>query len=208
MSLSYWDHTYVQWLYQYLLSEIGNDIGVSALMGNLYAESGICPFRCEGDYTFPYNGSYSETISTIRNLSDYDFQHYHYPGTSSSQVGYSLAQWTTYSRKSNYYNYCTQSLLGDGTKSAEFLVQELQTGYSSTWNQLVNATSIRTASDYVLVHFEAPADQSESVKQYRAYLSSEIYDEFSGLPPIPVGSPLDILILKKVIDRNYKRIYT
>ena len=201
MSLSYWDHTYVQWLYQYLLSEIGNDIGVSALMGNLYAESGICPFRCEGDFSTNYSGSYTATMDIIRGLSDYDFQHYHYPGTSSSQVGYSLAQWTTYSRKSNYYNYCTQSLLGDGTKSAEFLIQELQNSYPSVWSRLTNAISLRIASDYVLVHYEAPADQSEQVKRLRAYYGQEIYDEFSGLPPIPVRS-LPIWLLKKLADNN------
>ena len=105
MSLSYWDHTYVQWLYQYLLSEIGNDIGVSALMGNLYAESGICPFVCQGDNSTNYQVSYDVTMNIIRGLSDYDFQHYHLPAVSSEKVGYSLAQWTTYSRKSNYYNY-------------------------------------------------------------------------------------------------------
>lgn len=188
--MSYWDRNYAQYLYQYLLSDIGNDIGVSALLGNIYAESGICPFRCEGDNTYPYTASYNATIDTIRGLSSYDFQRYHLPTSSSSQVGYSLAQWTTYARKDNYYNHCGQSLLGDEVKSAEFLLKELKDttlspNYINVYNRLVNATDLRAASDYVLINYEAPLDQSEAVKRLRFSYSSEVYNDFSGLPPIP-----------------------
>lgn len=202
MSLSYWDHNYVQWIYQYLKSQIGNDYGVSGLLGNIFAESGICPFRCEGDNVSPYTGSYNVTTTQLRTMSSYDFQHYHYPGTTSQQVDYSLAQWTTYSRKDNYYNYCTQALLGDGTKSAEFLVLELQTpSYIGVWNVLTSAISVRQASNKVLFDFESPADQSPPVQNLRAYYGTEIYNEFSGLPPAPSTS-LPIWLLKKLADNN------
>lgn len=191
MALSYWDRSYVQMVYQNLLYAIGNDYGVAGLMGNLYAESGICPFRCQGDFSTNYVNSYNVTINTLRTLSSYDFQHYVYGGNPANQ-GYSLAQWTTYSRKANYYDFCGQSLLGDGQKSIEFLIYELQTSYSSVWNVLVNAGSIREASNKVLHDFESPADQSEAVEILRASYGTDIYNDFSGLPPIPPGPTTDI----------------
>lgn len=205
MSLSYWDRTYAQQVYQYMNSLIGNDLGTAGLLGNTYAESNICPFRCEGDFSTNYQTSYDATINNIRSLSNYDFQHYHLPSSSSAQVGYSLSQWTTYSRKEAYYNYCGQSLLGDGRKSMEFLGYELQHSYPGVWSVLVNATSIRQASNKVLFDYEAPADQSISVQNLRASYAQQIYDDFSGLPPIPT-SGLNPLILKRFIERNFYRI--
>lgn len=204
MSNAYWDFNYANQVYQYLYATIQNHYGVSGLLGNVYAESNICPFRCENDNNPPYTTSYNATMNTIRTLSDYDFQRYHLPNASVSQVGYSLAQWTTYGRKSNYYQYCGQSLLGDGQKSMEFLLLELQQSYSSVYNVLVNATSIAQASDYVLQYYEAPASWQSQIQTRRGY-SQNVYDDFSGLPPIPVGG-LNPLIIKKFIDRNFGRV--
>lgn len=203
MSNAYWDFNYANQVYQYLYATIGNHYGVSGLLGNTYAESNICPFRCENDFSTNYQVSYDATINTIRTLSDYDFQRYHLPNASASQVGYSLAQWTTYSRKSAYYQYCGQSLLGDGQKSMEFLLLELQQSYPAVYNTLVNATSIAQASDYVLQYYEAPLNWQSQIYTRRGY-SQQVYDDFSGLPPIPVGS-LNPLIIKKFIDRNFGR---
>ena len=182
MALNYWDFTYAGQVYAYLMATIQNDYGVSGLLGNIYAESYICPFICETDAP-PCTDSYNATMNTIRTLSDYDFQHYHLPSAPASKVGYSLAQWTTYGRKSNYYNYCTQALLGDGQKSMEFLLQELQTpSYIHVYNVLVNATSINQASDYVLEHYEAPSGWVSQIST-RRYYSTEVYNDFSGGPP-------------------------
>lgn len=182
MSNAYWDYTYAGQVYAFLMATIQNDYGVSGLLGNIYAESYICPFICETDSP-PCTASYNATMNTIRTLSDYDFQHYHLPSAAASKVGYSLAQWTTYSRKSNYYNYCGQSLLGDGQKSMEFLLAELQTpSYIHIYNVLVNATSINQASDYVLQYYEAPASWYTKIYERRGY-SQNVYDDFSGGPP-------------------------
>ena len=42
--------------------------------------------------------------------------------------------------------------------------------------------SIREASDYVLVHFEAPYDQSESVKVKRTGYGSVYYSRYGQTP--------------------------
>ena len=40
--------------------------------------------------------------------------------------------------------------------------------YTSVWNTLTTAASVREASDVVLMKYERPADQSESVQVRRA----------------------------------------
>ena len=182
MSNAYWDYTYAGQVYAFLMATIQNDYGVSGLLGNIYAESYICPFICETDSP-PCTESYNVTMNQLRSMSSYDFQHYHLPSAEPSKVGYSLAQWTTYSRKDNYYNFCGQSLLGDGQKSMEFLLAELQTpSYMHIYNVLVNATSINQASDYVLQWYEAPQSWQTEIYTRRQY-SQNVYDDFSGGPP-------------------------
>lgn len=188
-SNSYWDFLYAQQVYQYLYATIGNHYGVSGLLGNIYAESSICPFVCENDNSNNYVDSYNATMNTIRTLSDYDFQRYHLPYVASDRVGYSLAQWTTYGRKSNYYQYCSQSLLGDGQKSMEFLLLELQQSYSGVYNVLLTATSIAQASDYVLQYYEAPLNWQSQIQTRRGY-SQNVYDDFSGAPPYTTRPPI------------------
>lgn len=183
MSNAYWDFNYANWLYQYLKSEIGNDYGVSGLMGNLYAESTICPFMQQ---FMNYTQSQALTDTFRQNDKNY-FVYY------DGNTGYSLAQWTTYSRRSDYYDYIGGSAyIGDGTKSAQFLVHELQTSisYQPVWNTLVNAASIREASNAVLFWYEAPADQSIAVQNQRAEYSTNCYDDFSGAPPIARRLPI------------------
>lgn len=186
MSLSYWDRTYAQWLYQYLLGQIGNDIGVSALMGNFFAESSICPFRCQSQ---GYNQSWQTTETFRQNNRSY-FVNYTTGGG-----GYSLAQWTYYTRKENYYDFCGQALIGDNTKSAEFVIWELNNGHSGTLNAVTNATDIRQTTVYVMKNYERPADQSASAQNRRTNYAKEVYNDFSGLPPLPPGPPIALNLL-------------
>lgn len=194
MALSYWSYTYAQWLYQYLLGQINNSIGVSALMGNLYAESSICPYRCQSQ---GYNQSWDTTQLFRQNNEDY-FANY-----TSGGGGYSLAQWTYKPRKRNYYNFCGQSLIGDETKSAEFIMWEFANGYGSTLYALQNATNIYNATVYVMLNYERPADISDNARNRRANYARQVYNDFSGLPPLPPGPPIPIYELFKFIE--YKK---
>jgi hypothetical protein len=175
-----------QYIWDYLNSYIQNDIGTAALMGNLQAESGLVSYRLQGDFTSGYmksknytnavdNGSYTETQFV------------------NDQKGYGLAQWTYYTRKQKLYDKMQEMGLSIGAVElgCAYLLEELQADYSSVWAALVSATSIRAASDVVLIQFENPADQSEAVQIHRAQLSQAIYDEFSGqpIPPTPPTPP-------------------
>lgn len=202
MNNAYWDYLYAQQVYNYLYAAIQNHYGVSGFLGNIYAESNICPFRCEDDFSQNYTVSYNATMNTIRTLTRQQFVDYYLPGHSSSQTGYSLAQWTYYTRKEAYYDYCSQSLLGDGQKSMEFLLYELQNDFSGVYNYLLTAPSVNAASDYVLEWYERPASWQSKIQERRGY-SQNVYDDFSGQPPTP-GASLPIWLIAKA-GNNWRR---
>ena len=97
-------HEYAKYIWDYFKNKLGNEYGVAALMGNLQAESGLCPYRCEGDFTSGYTNSitYTENVNSGA-ISEWEFVNRGYNG-STTQKGYGLAQWTYYSRKQNLYN--------------------------------------------------------------------------------------------------------
>lgn len=211
-SLQYWDFNYSQSLWNYCNSIINNEYGTAGLLGNLYAESGHDPYRCEGDNTYPWTDSENATLNTIRNLSRDDFCRYKiYASLSNQQNGYSLAQWTyplgdplNNNRKQRYYDYCTQQFLGDPTKSMQFLMDELQNDYPGVFSVLQNATSIDQASDYVVDHYEIPA--SPNYAQRRQY-SLLCYNDFRGggptPPPITARKGLPIWLLNKIVRKEF-----
>ena len=150
-----------------LMAEINNEIGVAALMGNLQAESGLIPYRVQGDFS----SGYTYSINFVNN--------------GPNGGGYGLAQWTFYTRKQAMYNMMQQMgvSIGDTNLAITFLLHELNTDFSGVMATLKVATSIRQASDKVLHDFENPSDQSEAVEILRASLGSAIYEELTGSVP-------------------------
>ena len=61
----------------------------------------------------------------------------------------------------------------------EFLILELYSGYKGVLNVLKTTTSVRAASDTVLLQFERPADQSEAVKVERAGYGQKYFDKYA-----------------------------
>lgn len=175
-------YTYGQQIWSGLMSVINNEYGVAGLMGNLVAESGLIPYRCEGDFSDGYQNSltYTDQVDS-GSISESEFVNYGYNG-STSQKGYGLAQWTYYTRKQALYDISKSMNVSIGSVelAVTYLLYELQSDYSDTYDVLISATSIREASDYVLHNFENPADQSESVEIKRANLGIEIYNLYSG----------------------------
>lgn len=170
-----------------LYNFIGNEYGVAGLMGNLQAESGIIPFRLQGDFSTNYYKSINYTNNVDSGaISRDEFIH--------DAQGYGLAQWTYYTRKDALYDmYINGSYtsIGDVRLAVDYLIYELSTDYAYIMPTLRNATSIREASDIVLHEFENPEHQEPEVERLRELLSIAIYNEESGgtpppTPPIPV----------------------
>lgn len=181
---------YEKEIWDYLVTKIGNEIGVAGLMGNLYAESNLIYGRSQGDFTSNYAPSayYTQQLNA-GNISESNFVYtktYTYNGVSYGPA-YGLAQWDYSPRRQNYWNFFHSWNMQAGSARFEldFLWWELENDYSSTLNVLRNATTIRQASDYVLIYFESPYDQSDAVKQQRAQYGTNIYNAYSGSPVDP-----------------------
>ena len=204
---------YEKQIWDALNADIQNDYGVAGLMGNLYGESSLIPGRVENDFTADY--SISVDYTNKLNSGQVSREEFRWntspPQTNGYGPGYGLAQWTFYTRKYNYYDYFSAGMHGQaGSVIFEvwFLLWELQTDYSSTYNVLKNATSVNQASDYVLEHFENP-DHWQNYITIRRQYSQNLYDEYAGSEPGPVpgdsGAALWFAVLR-VIGQKKKGI--
>lgn len=160
-------------VWNYLMDEtkINNAYGVAGLMGNLYAESGINPKNLQNSGNKKYGLTDEEYTSKVDNGSVTMKQFVN------DSYGYGIAQWTYYSRKQKMYDYCKShntTSIADINSQVEFLWRELQ-NYTSVLKVLKNTKSIQEASDIVLVKFERPANQGDSVKKKRAEYGKMIY---------------------------------
>ena len=105
-----------------------------------------------------------------------------YTNFGNDRVGYGLAQWTYPSRKVALLAYAKAAgkSVGDLEMQLGFLMTELSTSYKAVLNVLkTTTTSVRAASDAVLLQFERPADQSEAVKVKRAGYGQKYFDKYA-----------------------------
>lgn len=162
-------------IWNYLMGKIGNAYGVAGLMGNLYAESALKSNNLQ--QTYEKSLGYNDTTYTaaVDNGS--------YDNFVKDAAGYGLAQWTYWSRKQNLLAFARSAgkSIGDLGMQLDFLYKELSEGYkSSVLSVLETATSVLTASNAVLLKFERPANQSESVQKKRAEYGQKYYDKYAG----------------------------
>jgi len=181
-----------EYIWGTLLSVIGNEFGVAGVMGNLYWESGLCPYRLQGDFSEGYADSkeYTRKVDTGV-ISKEDFVH-----NGPNGGGYGLAQWTYYTRKQMMYEMKQSggySSIGSLELACALLIYELKyvNDFKGVLPVLQNASSIREASDKFLHVFENPGIQDEGVERTRANTGIEYYNELSGKPPIEPDTPFD-----------------
>lgn len=171
-------NAYAEYIWNYFMSRIGNEYGVAGLMGNLYAESLLCPNIVQGDVPISeYSLEYTAKVDSGE-ISKEDFVN-----NGPNGGGYGLAQWTYPTRKEGLYNmYQSGDYISIGAieLACDYLWKELQSDFPDVLSTLQNATSIREASDKVLHDFEAPADQSTTVEAKRESNGQYYYNMFSG----------------------------
>ena len=147
-----------------------NDYGIAGIMGNLFAESSLRPCNLQQTYEKSLGMTDAEYTAAVDSGT--------YTNFIKDSAGYGLAQWTYWSLKEQMYNYFKEKgkSISDGQTQMEFLVYQLKTYYKKVWDELCNATSVRAASDCMLLKFERPADQSEAVQIKRAGYSQKYFD--------------------------------
>jgi N-acetylmuramoyl-L-alanine amidase CwlA len=106
-------------------------------------------------------------------------------------AGYGLAQWTYYTRKRALLQFAQSKKvsIGDLDMQLEFLVKELKESYVALYNYLKTATSVREASNMVLLKFEKPKDQSNTVKNLRSSYAQKYYTQFANETTVVTEEP-------------------
>lgn len=150
------------------------DNGIYGLMGNLHAESTLNPMNLENYYERKLgytNETYTEAVDNGT-----------YTNFVKDSAGYGLAQWTYWTRKQAMLDFHRSAgkSIGDLETQVAFLVKELK-GYVGVHTTLLNASSIKEASDCVLTQYERPADQSDTMKARRASFGEAIKKELEEM---------------------------
>lgn len=161
-------------VWNYLVGKGLSDAGAAGLMGNLYAESALNPKNLQNSYESKLGYNDDGYTTAVDNGSYDNFVH--------DSAGYGLAQWTFWSRKENMLEFARAAgkSIGDLEMQLDFLFKELSGSYASVLATLRTATTVKEASDSVLVDFERPADQSSTVKTRRAGYGQTYYDKYAG----------------------------
>ena len=191
-------------IWRFLKTQGLTDAGAAGLMGNLYAESGLRPNNHQNSYEGKLGMADAEYTERVDSGSYTNFAH--------DCAGYGLAQWTYHTRKANLHKFAKDAgkSIGDLEMQLGFLMQELSTSYKTVLATLKTATSVRSASDAVLLQFERPADQSEAAKVKRAGYGQKYFDKYAQKGSVNTmgfsNSPLATVKLispNKTVGRNH-----
>lgn len=166
-------------IWNFLVGKGLSKAGAAGLMGNLFAESALNPKNLQGSYEKKLGHTDDSYTAAVDNGSYNNFVR--------DSAGYGLAQWTYWSRKQNMLEFARAAgkSIGDLEMQLDFLFKELREGYKSVLTVLKTATTVKAASDSVLLNYERPADQSNTVKTKRAGYGQKYYDKYAGTASKP-----------------------
>ena len=122
-------------IWSYLKAKGLTDAGAAGLMGNLYAESGLCPTNLQNNFETKLCMTDAEYTRRVDAGS--------YTNFARDGAGYGLAQWTFHTRKAallEYARVCRRSI-GDLEMQLDFLLHELTTSFPAVLRCLKAADS-------------------------------------------------------------------
>ena len=160
-------------IWNYLTAAGLNACGAAGLMGNLYAESALNPRNLQNSYEKSLGYTDAAYTAAVDAGTYTNFVH--------DSAGYGLAQWTYWSRKQNLLDYAksTGRSICDLNMQLEFLVKELSS--YGLLPSLKTVTSVREASNIILLQFEKPASMNtEATQNKRAGYAQTYYDQFAN----------------------------
>lgn len=183
---------YMPTIWNRLMDEFHNEVGVAGVMGNLYAESGCTSYACQPSRPYDVCITYINNVNSHA-ISKYNFVHYGCSstgGVANSQLGFGLAQWTYYTRKDGLYDFmfANGNDISDLENQIAYVIEEISND-STMYNIVSTSTDINKVTDYILKHYENPKDQSYEVKKTRRGYATDIYNEYSGTTPIEPPDP-------------------
>lgn len=183
------------YIYSYLKHEGWKENSIAALLGNMQAESTINPGRWQSDRV----------------------------GGDASGHGYGMVQWTPYTK---YTEWCSSKGYSDPSEmdnnlsrimyEVENNIQWIGKGSFSDMSFKEFTTSELSVSELAtafLLCYERPADQSESVQNYRGSLAEAWYTYLTGKDPVSPGGSGGASVNKKnkfnfiLFNRRRRGIY-
>lgn len=171
-------------IWNYLKGKGLNDYGAAGVLGNLNAESALNPHNLQNTFEKKLGYTDDSYVAAVDSGA--------YTNFVKDSAGFGLAQWTYWSRKQNLLNFAKSAgkSIGDLEMQLDFLWKELSESYKSVLTTLKTATSVLEASNAMLLKYERPADQSESVQAKRASYGQTYYDKYATKTTTPANSDL------------------
>lgn len=163
-----------QQMFEFLKKQGFSDAGAAGAMGNMFAESGLKPNNLQNSFEKKLGHT---DISYTKAVDNGTYANFPKDG-----AGYGLCQWTYSTRKAALLAFAKaeKASIGDAEMQLRFFVKELKESFSGVLSVLKTATTVREASDAMLLKFERPADQSEKVQKARAAYGQSYYEKFAG----------------------------
>lgn len=163
-----------QQMFEFLKKQGFSDAGAAGVMGNMFAESGLKPNNLQNSFEKKLGHTDISYTKAVDNGT--------YANFSKDGAGYGLCQWTYSTRKAALLAFAKaeNASIGDAEMQLRFFVKELKESFSGVLSVLKTATTVREASDAMLLKFERPADQSEKVRKARATYGQSYYEKFAG----------------------------
>lgn len=169
-----------RYIWDTLIKYIGNPYGVAAVMGNLYAESGLNPRNLEQWYETKLGLTDDEYTRAVD-----EGKYIHFV---SDGAGYGIAQWTYPTRKAALLAYAGRAgtSVGDLGMQLAFLLTEMG-NMPAVRDALKYASSVREASDIVMREYEKPKDMSEAAKDKRCAYGHVYFERYSEVVEMPTN---------------------
>lgn len=163
-----------QQMFEFLKKQGFSDAGAAGAMGNMFAESGLKPNNLQNSFEKKLGHTDISYTKAVDNGT--------YANFSKDGAGYGLCQWTYSTRKAALLAFAKaeKASIGDAEMQLRFFVKELKESFSGVLSVLKTVTTVREASDAMLLKFERPADQSEKVQKARAAYGQSYYEKFAG----------------------------
>lgn len=175
-------------IWNYLRSQGFNEYGAAGVMGNLYAESNFSSNNLQNTYNKSLNMTDDEYTAAVDSGKYKNFVY--------DKAGYGIAQWTYWSRKQELLAFAQSKgkSIGDLEMQLQFLVKELN-AYSGMTQSVKNASSVKEASDFILMNFERPAsvgpnateEQRTKTKNDRAGFGQTYYNKYAAKQTVVTG---------------------
>lgn len=157
--------------YNYFLNKGFTIESIFGMMGNAYKESHFKPNNLQDEYNKSFGMTDEQYTAAVDNGVYQNF-----PGDG---AGYGLVQWTYKSFKQDLLNLCKSrnKSIADTQCQLDQLYMHLQS--EGLLNKLKSMTSIEQATEYFMLKFEKPKDQSQQAIDERIGYARQYQQQFT-----------------------------